>query len=227
VVRSGYQATLEQAELNVQDSVLTLSRQQALSPIDGIVLEKNVELNEPGVPGTAAFVIGNPEKVEIESKILADDAAEISVGDKAEIVTRTDDKKVIAGTVTEIAPTATDEISSLGVKQKKVTVTIRPVGTAAPSMAGSFKLGAEVDVKVVTESKTGVIVVPAGTVFDYQGETCVFAVKGGKAVLRTVKRGIGNGSFAEITDGLEEGDIVLAAPDNSIEEGMRIKPAER
>jgi HlyD family secretion protein len=38
-----------------------------------------------------------------------------------------------------------------------------------------------------------------------------------------VERGIRNESFAEISEGLEEGEIVLSAPDNSIEEGMRIK----
>lgn len=225
-VRSGNRALLEQAELNVGNSLLALSRQQVLSPIDGIVLEKNVELNEPGVPGTAAFVIGNPEKVEIKAKILADAAADISVGDKAEIIARTSERKVIAGTVTEIAPTATDEISSLGVKQKKVAVTIRPAA-ADPATVRLFKPGAEVDVKVITETKTGVIIVPAGAVFDYRGETYVFAVEGGRAALKTVKRGIGNGSFTEIVEGLEEGAIVLAAPDNDIEEGMKIKPAEK
>ncbi|HWQ80519.1 MAG TPA: efflux RND transporter periplasmic adaptor subunit [Anaerovoracaceae bacterium] len=226
-VRSGYLAVLEQAELNVQDSSLALGKQQVLAPIDGVVLERNIELNEPGAPGTAAFVIGNPANVAIESKILADDASEISIGDKAEIITRTDDQQVIGGTVTKIAPTATDEISSLGVKQKKVTVTIRPLDTVASYMAESIKLGSEVDVKVITDTRAGVIVVPAGAVFDYQGDSCVFTVEGGKATLRTVTRGIGNDSFTEIIGGLKEGEVVLSAPDNSIEEGMRIKPVNR
>jgi HlyD family secretion protein len=221
--RAGCQAMLEQAELNVQDAALALSRQQAAAPVDGIVLERNVELNEPGVPGTAAFVIGNPANIEIESQILADDVSEIKIGDKAKILARTDARQEISGTVAGIAPTATDEISSLGVKQKKVTVTIRPDGLAAPSAAESLKPGSEVDVKVITDTRSGVIVVPAGAVFDYQGDSCVFTVDGGRAVLRAVKKGLGNGSLTEIIEGLAEGEMILAAPDNSIEEGMRIK----
>ena len=217
-VRSAYQAELEQAQLNVKNSSLSLSKQQILSPIDGTVLEKNAEVNELGTPGTAAFVIGNGDDIEIESKILADDVADIKLGDKAEIITRTDENQTVEGIVTKIAPTATDEISSLGVKQKKVTVTVKPLDSSI-----SLKLGSEVDVKVITETKNGVIVVPAGAVFDYRGESCVFVVEGGKAVLKTVERGIRNESLAEITGGLEKGEVVLSAPDNSIEEGMRIK----
>jgi len=78
-------------------------------------------------------------------------------------------------------------------------------------------------VKVITDTKKEVITVPASAVFDYRGESCVFVVKSEKAVLREVKRGIRNESYAEITDGLAEGETVLSSPDNSIEEGMRIK----
>ena len=217
-VRAAYQSELEQAGLNLQNSSITLGKQQIVSPIDGTVLERNVELNELGAPGTAAFVIGNSEDVEIEASILADDAADIKIGDKAEIITRTEEKQVIRGVVAKIAPTATEEISSLGVKQKKVAVTVRPLDPAI-----SLKVGSEADVRVITDTKRDVVIVPAGAVFDYQGESCVFTVESGKAVVRQIERGIRNQSFAEIKKGLKEGDVVISAPDNSIEAGMRIK----
>jgi HlyD family secretion protein len=217
-VRAAYQSELEQAELALQNSTIALGKQQIVSPIDGTVLEKNVELNELGEPGMAAFVIGNGDDVEIESKILADDAAEIKIGDEAEVIARTEEKQSIRGVVVKIAPTATEEISSLGVKQKKVAVTVRPLDPAI-----SLKVGSEVDVRVITDTKRGVVIVPAGAVFDYQGESCVFTVESGKAVIRPIERGIRNQSFAEIKKGLKEGDAVISAPDNSIEAGMRIK----
>lgn len=220
-VRSGYKASLEQAELNMQNNSLELDRQQILSPINGTVLEKKVELNGLGTPGTEAFIIGDTDNIEIKAKILAEDAAGIRVGNEAEIVVRMDGNPVMEGTVTKVAPTAGDEVSSLGVRQKKVEVTIKPLKSEI-----SLKPGSEVDVKVITETKSNVIIVPTAAVFDYQGESCVFTVEEGKAVLRAVKRGIRNESFVEITDGLEAGETVLASPDNSIEEGMRIK-AER
>jgi len=217
-VRSAYQAELEQAELNLQNSSIALGKQQIVSPIDGDVLEKNVELNELGTPGTAAFVIGNGENFEVESKILADDAADVKIGDKAEVITRTEEKQAIQCIVVKIAPTATEEISSLGVNQKKVAVIIKPLESTV-----SLKVGSEVDVKVITEVKSDVIIIPSGAVFDYQGKSCVFTVESGKAVIRTVERGIRNESFVEIKKGLKAGEVVISAPDNSIREGMRIR----
>lgn len=220
-VRSAYQAELEQAELNLKNSSIALGKQQITASIDGIILEKNVELNELGVPGAAAFVIGNGEKFEIETKILADDLADIKAGTKAEIITRTNEEQVIDGIVVKVAPTATDEVSSLGVRQKKVTVTIKPLDFTV-----SLKPGSEVDVKVIIQTRTGAIIAPAGAVFDYQGESCIFVVEGGKAVLKKVDTGIRNEHYAEITKGLKEGEVVLSAPDNSIEEGLRIKDSQ-
>ena len=218
---SGYQAALEQAEVSVESDSLALGKQEILSPTDGTVLERMVEVNEIGAPGTAAFVIGDLENIEIESKILAEDAADIKVGDKAVVTARTEDKQEIEGSVVKVAPTAEDEVSSLGVRQKKVTVTIKPIKNEA-----SLIPGYEADVRIVTEKKKGVIIVPSGAVFDYKGESCIFTIEKGKAVLRTVKTGIRNESFIEITEGLAEGEIVLSSPDNSIEEGMRINTSD-
>ncbi|CDX01336.1 efflux RND transporter periplasmic adaptor subunit [Desulfitobacterium hafniense] len=216
-VRSGNQAALEQAELSVANSSLALSKQQVLAPLKGTILQKRVEVNAFGVPGTVAFVIGDTENLEIQAKILAEDAASIQVGNKATLTVRTKEQQTLAGTVVKIAPTAEDEVSSLGVKQKKVTVTIKPLDAQVALLPGS-----EVDVRVITETKSGVVIVPAGAVFDYRGQSCVFTVEEGKAALRAVQRGIQNESLCEITEGLQEGETVLSAPDNSIEEGTRI-----
>lgn len=220
-VRTGNKAVLEQAELSVRNSSLALSKQQVLAPVNGTVLEKKVEVYEFGAVGTAAFVIGDTENLEIEAKILAEDATGIKVGNKVGITVRTEEKQELTGTVVKVAPTAEDEVSSLGVKQKKVTVTVKPLESNLSLIPGS-----EVDVRIITETKSGVIIVPAGTVFDYLGQSCVFTVEEGKAVLRTVQRGIQNESFSEITAGLQEGEKVLSAPDNSIEEGTRILPLQ-
>ncbi|MEL7656445.1 MAG: efflux RND transporter periplasmic adaptor subunit [Bacillota bacterium] len=217
-IYSGYQAQLDQAELTRQNGSVALNKQKVLSPIDGTILEKNAELNQLGTPGTAAFVIGNAKDIEIEVKILADDVSGIEIGKKAEIITRTEDEKVIEGIVTKIAPTAIEETSSLGVRQKKVAVIIKPLDSVK-----SLKIGSEADVKIITQEKSNAVIVPVSAVFDYQGGSCVFVVESGKALIRAVEIGIRNKSNVEIINGLKEGEIVLAAPDNSIEEGMRIK----
>lgn len=218
-VKAIYSAQLEQVVLSRESISHSLGKQKVTSPIDGVVLERNVEVNTVGVPGKVAFVIGNVDSMEIEAYILADDAADIKLGDEVEITERSEEKQVVEGKVIKIAPSAVEMTSSLGVNQKKVKITIEPV-----DFPDKLKHGYEVDVKIITERKNGVVLVPISAVFDYKESSCVFTVVDGKTVLRAVKKGIQDQESVEITDGLKEGEFVLSEPDISVKEGMRIKP---
>ncbi|AOT70347.1 efflux RND transporter periplasmic adaptor subunit [Geosporobacter ferrireducens] len=220
-IRAAYRAQLEQAVLNRESILLSLKKQEMRSPIDGIILERKVEANTVGVPGTIAFMIGNIENVEIEAYILTDDVTGVKLGDEVELIERSERKQMVEGKVVKIAPSATTITSSLGVNQKKVSVTIE-----ALKQIVELKPGYEVDIKVITQRKNNVIMVPVSAVFDYKGKSCVFVIESEKAVLRTIQKGIQDEFFVEIMDGLKEGDLILSAPDNSIREGMKIKPIE-
>lgn len=217
-VKAVYKAQLGQILLSRESILHSLKKQEVMSPMDGVILERNVEANTVGVPGTVAFVIGNVDNMKIEAYILADDAANINMGDEVEIIERSEKKQTIGGKVVKIAPSAVAVTSSLGVNQKKVTVIIEPLEHLA-----QLKHGYEVDVRVITERQNSVILVPLSSVFDYKEETCVFIIVDGKAVLRNVQKGVQDEEFVEIVDGLKEGELVLSEPDVSIKEGMRIK----
>ena len=214
-----YNAQLSQAVLGRENLSNSLKKQEVRSPIDGVVLEKKVDVNTVGAPGTIAFVIADVGKMEVEAYILADDAIEIKPGNDVEIAERSEKKQTVAGKVTEIAPSAVEMTSSLGVNQKRIKITIEP-SKPLPQM----KQGYEVDVRIVTEKKSKAVKVPLSTVFDNGGKSCVFVVNDGKTVLRTVKKGIEDQDSAEILDGLKKGETVLSEPDVSIKEGMKIKP---
>jgi HlyD family secretion protein len=217
-VKAVYKAQLGQLLLNRESILHNLKKQEVVSPIDGVVLERNVEPNTVGVPGTIAFVVGKLDNVEVEAGILADDVAGIKLGDLVEITERSEKKQIMEGRVVKIAPSAIAVTSSLGVNQKKVTITIHPI-----EQSGLLKPGYEVDVRVITESRNEILLVPLSAIFDYAGKDQVFAVVDGKAVLRTVKKGIKDEDSVEITDGLKEGELVLAEPDINVKKGMKIK----
>lgn len=217
-IKAVYRAKLEQVFLSRESILHSLEKQEVRSPMDGVVLERKAEVNTLGVPGTIAFIIGNVEEVELEANILADDVTNIRPGNRVEITERSEEKQVIGGKVIKIAPSAVAVTSSLGVNQKKVSVTIEPEGHIE-----LLRHGYEVDLKVVTESKSDVLLVPLSAVFDYKDKDCIFVIVGGKAVLRAIHTGIQDESYIEIVGGLKEGELVLSEPDISIKEGMRIK----
>ncbi|HWR61630.1 MAG TPA: HlyD family efflux transporter periplasmic adaptor subunit [Clostridia bacterium] len=218
-VKAVYNAQLGQLLVAREGILRSIKKQEAVAPIDGVVLERNAEVNTVGIPGTVAFVIGNVDNAEIEAGILADDVADIKLGDEVEITERSEKKQTIKGTVVKIAPSAIGVTSSLGVNQKRVSITVQP-----EKQSGVLKPGYEVDVRIITERKSGILLVPLSSVFEYEGTDQVFAVVDGKAVLRTVRKGIKGEDSVEILEGLEEGELILSEPDVDVREGMRIKP---
>ncbi len=76
---------------------------------------------------------------------------------------------------------------------------------------------------VIWEGKD-VLQVPASSLFRKGDEWEVFAVRNGKARLRRVQVGHRTGLAAEIVSGLSEGDKMIAHPDDSINDGTRVKP---
>ena len=217
-VKDGYIAGIEQAII-LRDSIMReIEKQQVLASIDGIIIEKLVDENSIGVVGTAAFLIGDIKSLELEGNILSDDIYKVQIGDEVEVSGKAIGDSTVKGKVVKIAPEAKSITSSLGVNQKRVKVTIE-----ISDDANLLKLGYDLDIKIITETKSDTLVVPDSSVFDYKGNSCVFIVDSGKAVIRQIKKGIESEKTIEVVEGLNEGDIIILKPDNNITEGMKIK----
>ncbi|HEX2945596.1 MAG TPA: efflux RND transporter periplasmic adaptor subunit [Clostridia bacterium] len=217
-VRNGYAAQLEQAEITRDMIANSISKLEVRAPAAGTVVEKLAEAGTPASPQMPVFVIEDTGKLEIEAGILSDDVNRVKPGNAVEISGKPLDDLILKGKVKKIAPSAKAEISPLGVSQNRVLVTIE-----ANDDTSLLKPGFSVDVKIITASANAALRVPDTAVFDYKGKSGVFVVEKGKARLRTVVKGIENDDFIEIREGLKEGELVIAKPDNGIREGSGIK----
>ena len=217
-LKDGYMAVIEQAVI-LRDSVMReIEKQQVLASIDGIILEKLVDENSIGVTGTAAFLIGDIKSLELEGNILSDDIYKVQIGNEVEVSGKAMGDSTLKGKVVKVAPEAKNITSSLGVNQKRVSVTIE-----IDDDVNLLKPGYDLDIKIITEMKSDTLVVPDSSVFDYKGNSCVFVVDSGKAVIRQIKKGIESEKTIEVVGGLNEGDRIILKPDNNITEGMKIK----
>ncbi len=68
---------------------------------------------------------------------------------------------------------------------------------------------ASCDVRVVTDAKEGVIVIPFGAVFLREGKSFVYIVKDSKAVLTSLSLGIRDKDRVEVTEGLSGGETLV------------------
>jgi HlyD family secretion protein len=197
------QASLEQ--LNEQLSYTTL-----VSPIDGVVLSRDVEVGDAvssilvlGSTATQVMTIGDTTQVYVDGKVDEADIGSVYLGQPARIRVESFQNEVFNGKVTKIAP--------LGVEKDNVTTFQVRVSIDNPKNALKANMTANAEV-LIKEDKAVLSVPEQALVYDAQKNASVFVPdakeKDGQRKV-PVKAGISNGSRTEILDGLKEGDTVV------------------
>ena len=222
-------ARLKRAELERQRGTIT-------SHVDGVVLKRLIT-NERFLPAGEPLVeIGRLEDLQVEADVLSLDVVEVKEGDRVEIygpaigknVRGIENRNYAAGKVEKVYPAGFTKISSLGVEQQRVKVIVRFQQEDLDWLSEHRGLGVgyRVRVRITTESNPDALIVPRSALFRGTGATWqLYAVRDGRAKIQTVKVGILNDRHAEITEGLEKGDLVVRAPESNLEEGQRVKAA--
>jgi HlyD family secretion protein len=217
------EAMLRQVQQNKARSMMT-------SPVDGVVLKRHVT-NERFVPaGTPLLEIGRLEDLEVEADVLSLDVVEARVGDTVEIYGPTIGREPVHGTIARIEPAGFTKISSLGVEQQRVKVIIRfdPVDLASLRSAKNLGVGYRVRVRIITAEKPDALLVPRSALFrGPDGQWQLFEVNGSRARVTSVDIGMINDRVAEVLDGLEQGDLVVPAPESTLKDGQRVKAQVR
>ncbi|MDD2573952.1 MAG: efflux RND transporter periplasmic adaptor subunit [Bacillota bacterium] len=214
------QASMAAAQAEVSLIKRQIEEARPLSNMEGVVLEIGFEEGMTVPPGSLVMRIGNPDSLQVRCRFLAGEAVDIKEGDDALISGDILNGEVLKGRVNKVFPQAVTEMSQLGVEQQRVPVEIELLESHR-----NLRPGFGVDVEVITDKAENVFMVPRDAVFEMEEEDCVFVVEGGKAVLRKVSVGIENKDWAQIVEGLNEGDTVIVDPPNKIEEGVRVKEA--
>ena len=80
-----------------------------------------------------------------------------------------------------------------------------------------------VEGRIVVWEQADVLQVSTGALFRRGDEWAAFVVSQGRAVLRTVQIGQRNSLFAEIVDGLREGDQVILYPSDKVQDGSQVR----
>jgi len=220
---------LAEANARLAEARLRFDRSRIESPVDGVVLERMVDSEQPLAEGAELLAIGRMSDLEIEADVLTQEVAPVVIGDRVEIygpaIGREADAQV-SGSVTRIYPAGFKKVSSLGVEQQRVKVIIGfEDGVLAKLSQQGRQLGVDyrVRVRIITEAKPAALLVPRSAIFrGPAGNWQVFAVRGGRAVLLDVEFGLINDRRVEITAGLEEGDQVILAPESNLAEGDKV-----
>lgn len=191
------------------------------SPIDGIVLQVLQESEADIMLGALLMEIGDPSRMEIVGEFLSQDAARMKPG--ALVAITGIDDQVIAGRVRTVEPFARTKVSALGVEEQRVDVVIDFEPSAVTAGLGH---GYKVDAGVQVFRAEGVLRVPTDALVRHNGGWAVFALSDGRARLREIRIGDGDDRFRVVSEGVQEGDVVILFPGDTVRDGDLVETAK-
>lgn len=189
------------------------------APVDGRILRVLHESAGTVAAGDPLVEVGDPAELEIVADLLSTDAVRVREGQPVFIEDWGGDG-ALQGVVRRIEPTGFTKFSALGIEEQRVTTIIDFTGP--PEAFQRMGHGYRVEVRIVIWQGNNVLRVPVGALFREGAEWAVFVESDGIARKRIIRIGTSNALYAEILDGLAEGDRVLLHPSDRILDGTMV-----
>jgi Cu(I)/Ag(I) efflux system membrane fusion protein len=168
------------------------------SPIDGVVLERNVVDGQFFKAGDVAFRIADHSVVWIMADVPESDIDVVRSGQPVAVTVRAHPGRTFNGTVSVVYPHLAKETRTARVRIEL----LNPDLALLPDMYG--------DVEIATGSDENVVAVPAGAVIDSGTRQVVLLDQGeGRYEPREVKLGRKGDGFVQLLTGVSEGERVV------------------
>ena len=198
------------------------------SPVDGVVIERTVEVGEMVAPGgftsqqsTGALVrIADPTSLEVEADINESYIARIELGQPASIRVDAVPDHEYTGSLRQIVPTADRQRA---VVQVKVTLDDRDE-RLVPDMSCTVTFLQEGTDQAALEAEPKVLI-PAVAVVTEGGRSFAWVVRDGALVRSAIELGLEQDNDFEVLSGLSGGETVVRQPSAELAEGMRVRVA--
>jgi len=219
---------LEQAKAALLDPPAVYSGEKARcclkvpAPESGVVLEIHNESETVVQPGAPLLDIGDPRDLEIVAELLSRDAVQVKVGARA--IINAWGGPPLEARVRRIDRSGFKEVSALGIEEQRVKVWLDI--TAPPETWAQLGHDYRVIVRIVINEQTDVLRVPVSALFRRGEDWAVFLREEGSARLRRVTLGARNFDWAQVTDGLAEGEEVILYPSDQLSDGVRVVQRE-
>lgn len=196
------------------------------APVDGVVIERTVEVGEMVAPGgftsqqsTGALVrIADPTSLEVEADINESYIARIELGQPASIRVDAVPDHEYSGSLRQIVPTADRQRA---VVQVKVTIDDRD-GRLVPDMSCTVTFLQEGTDQESLQAEPKVLI-PAVAVVTEGGRSYTWVVRDGTLVRSPIELGLEQENDFEVLSGLSGGETVVRQPSAELVDGMRVR----
>jgi HlyD family secretion protein len=204
------EAEVARDQANLKQLLEQLNYTDIVSPIDGIILSRDVEMGDAvssilvlGSSATLVMTLGDTSQVYVKGKVDESDIGRVYLGQPARIKVESFKDKTFNGVVTKISP--------MGVEKDNVTTFEVRVSINNPG--GELRAEMTANAEIILDEHKNVLQIPEGAIIydkDRKASVQVPDPKGKEGQRKVaVNIGISNGAKTEVLSGLKEGDQVV------------------
>ena len=219
---------LESARASLTQSREDLENTEIKSPVDGVVLGRNISQGDIASTGETAFEIANTVGYETRLHLPMDDWEVIQVGQEVDLRMSNRDGIIARGTVSRISPQLSPNTGLGEVVVSLVDVTER------------VRQGILAESRITLEVRENTVVIPRSSMIEnvetyIEPETntvelrrtySVFVAQGDTvAVRRELQLGLEQGERVEVTDGLEPGEHLIVTGQSNLRDEAPVRIA--
>jgi len=198
-------ATLERAEQDLKDSVIT-------APFAGFIVEKIMNEGEMAttMPPSNIFHLVDTSSVKIECGIPEDKKTSVTIGKEAFIEVDAYPGEAFTGKITTVNP-----LVDISTRTFKIKIEI---------FNPDFRLesGMFARIRLIERESRGALLIPQRVIIEEESAKKVFIVENERAVEKFITIGIIDPPLAEITQGLSEGEIVVTEGFYALKNGIKV-----
>ena len=216
-------ATAERADSAVALAQAQLRQTVLRAPFDGIVADTFIEVGEwtspspPALPIPPVLDLIDTRSIYVSAPMDEVDSARVKKGQPARVTVDSQRGQHFAARVVEVAPYVVDRL------EQNRTVEIE-LELDDEALARTLLPGTSADAEVILSERDGVLRVPTSALME--GDK-VLVLEAGRLAEKTLRLGIRNWDFTEVTDGLAPGARVVVSLDRAeVKPGARAREAE-
>ncbi len=205
--------SFKNAEIKMEEAKKQLADATIVSPVNGVIIEKNVEAGSFVNIGSPIATIVDVSRLKAKLSVSETNVYSLKIGDKATITTDVFPGVTFYGKVSFISAKGDDAHNY-------------PVEVELTNNSYQLKSGTFVNVIFNLNAGRKELVIPREALLGSRQNAKVYVCKNNKAVLRSVDITKGSDKYLIVTGGLQEGEKVVVSGQVNLTDGHEIKIIE-
>jgi len=221
------------AQLEASQAALTNTREDLentvlRSPVNGVILSREIEEGDIATTGTIAFTIANLVGYETRLFLPMNDWIAVSVGLPVDLQLSNSQQSIARGVISRISPQLNPEtgLGEVVISLVEVTPMVRQGVLAESQITLETRENTVVIPRAAMIENVETYIEPETNTVELRRNYSVYATQGDSvAVRQNLTLGLEQGERVEILGGLEEGQKIIVTGQSGLRDGARIRIA--